>query len=271
MGPTGTGKTYSLGTAIDSQPECEFFILFTENALETILGYWTDRGKPIPSNLHWHMIAKSNTSFDTLLKSADSILMNSQESLYKMNDPNRIQHNQFNVMLKALSDFPDDRTGEKFGAVDKWGPNRCLVLSTLSGINPIAMSLVIGSKPVKSQAEWGIAQDLIERLIRHIIDGCRCHFILEAHIEREVDQVLGGVKLMASTLGRALAPKLPPLFSDVVLSVREGLNWSWSTANTQADLKTRNLAISDKLSPDFKPVFAKWRSRGGRFTAEIKK
>lgn len=268
-GPTGTGKTYALGTIADTG--VELFVLFTENALETLLGYWTDRGLPVPANVHWHVLEKAKTSFDTLAATAFTILNNAQDALYKMNDPNRSKHNQFEGLLKALANFPDDRTGQKFGAVDSWGPDRCLAISTLTGINPIAMSLVAGGKPVKSQTDWGIAQDQIEKLIRQLTDGCKCHFVLEAHVEREVDQVFGGVKVTVSTLGRALAPKLPPMFSDVLLSVRDGARFSWSTANPNCDLKARNVPIKDGIEPNFEAVFAKWKSRGGAFTKEIKK
>ena len=53
-GPSGTGKTYSIGTAVDAGVET--FALFTESGLETLLGYWTDRGLEIPPNLHWHVL-----------------------------------------------------------------------------------------------------------------------------------------------------------------------------------------------------------------------
>jgi hypothetical protein len=132
------------------------------------------------------------------------------------------------------------------------------------------MSLVIGNKPVRSQAEWGIAQDQIEKLLRQFTDGCRCHFIMTAHVERETDQVFGGVKVTVSTLGRALAPKIPPMFSEVILSVRNGSQFSWSTANPQADLKTRYLEIKDGLPPSFKPILDKWLARGGKFSPQVK-
>ena len=260
-GATGTGKTYSLGTLADTG--VELFCLFTESGVETLAGYWTDRNLPIPENVHWHVLPRSPGSFDTLAKSAETILTMTQESLHKMQDPNRGKHNQFVGLLKALADFPDDRTGTRYGPVDSWGPNRCLAIDSLTGINPIALSLVVGGKPVKSQADWGIAQDQIEKLIRQLTDGCRCHFVLTAHVEREVDQVFGGVKVTVSTLGRALAPKIPPMFSDVVLSYREGTKFFWSTANPQADLKARNLPIADGLAQDFKPIIEKWVSRGG--------
>lgn len=268
-GPTGTGKTYALGTIAEAFPALEFFALFSEPGLETLLGYWTDRGLPVPSNVHWHQLKTQEGGFDALVKGADDILNFSQDALHKMQDPNRMKHNQYNTLLRALANFQDQRTGQSYGSVDKWGPNRILALDSLSGINPIAMSLVIGNKPVRSQGEWGIAQDQIEKLIRQLTN-CKCHFVLISHVERETDQVFGGVKVTVSTLGRALAPKIPPMFSDVVLAVREGSRFTWSTANPMADLKARNLPIADGLPPTFKPILEKWLSRGGRFTEQVK-
>lgn len=268
-GPTGTGKTYALGTLADTG--IELFCLFTESGLETLLGYWTDRGLPVPDNVHWHVLQKpiiegGTSGFSTLANSADKILTMTQESLHKMQDPDRAKHNYFPSLLRALADFPDDRTGKRFGPVDYWTPSRCIAIDSLTGINPIALSMVVGGKPVKSQADWGIAQDQIEKLIRQLTDGCKCHFVLTAHVEREVDAVFGGVKVTVSTLGKALAPKIPPMFSDVVLSYREGNKFLWSTANPQADLKARNLPIQDGIPQNFKPIIEKWKSRGGKIT-----
>lgn len=262
-GATGTGKTHALATLVATG--LETFVLFTESGLESLLGFWTDRGLAVPANLHWHVLSRASTNFDTLAKSAETINTYTQESLHKMSDPQRSQHNQFVALLRVLANFTDDRTGQAFGPVDAWGVDRVLAIDSLTGINPIALSLVIGGKPVKSQADWGIAQDQIEKLVHQLTDGCRCHFVLTAHVERELDQVFGGVKVTVSTLGRALAPKLPPMFSDVILSVREGTRFSWSTANPLADLKTRNLDIKDGLEPSFKPIIDRWLSRGGRF------
>lgn len=268
-GPTGTGKTTALGTIADAG--VELFVLFTENGLETLLGYWTDRGLPVPPNVHWHVLPRGPDTFETLANSALKVNTYTMDALFKMSDPDRAKSNQFVTLLKAFTDFPDDRTGQKFGKVDGWGPNRCLAIDSLTGINPIAMSLVIGQKPLKDQRDWGIAQDQIEKFLRNCCDSAKCHFVMTAHVEREVDQVQGGVKLTVSTLGRALAPKIPPMFSDVILSVRTGVEWTWSTANPGADLKARNLKWAENLKPNFAQIFTKWQSRGGRFSSTVHK
>ena len=260
-GPTGTGKTTSLKTLADAG--LELFCLFTESGLESLTGAWTDHGKEIPPNVHWHVLKKADADFGVMADAATKINTMALEALAKISDPNRSKHNQFVDLLRALTDFEDHRTGRKFGAVDSWGTGRVLAIDSLTGINPIALSLVVGGKPVKSQSDWGIAQDQIEKLLRKLCDGCRCHFVLTAHVEREVDQVFGGVKLTVSTLGKALAPKIPPMFSDVVLSYREGAKFLWSTDNAQADLKARNLPIRSGLEQNFGAIVERWKSRGG--------
>lgn len=261
MGPAGTGKTHSVGTLVDAG--VEVFYLALEPGLESLLGYWTDRGKPVPDNLHWHTLQAPTASFAELLDSAQKINTFSLESLAKMQDPNRSKHNQFISLLQALNNFPDDRTGKTFGAVNLWTPSRALIVDGMAGLSRCAMSLVIGGKPVRSQSDWGIAQDQIEKLIGMLCNNCLCHLVLLAHVEREVDQVLGGVKLMVSTLGKALAPKIPPMFSDVILTTRTGDKWTWDTNNVMADLKTRNLPIRADNPPHFGPIITKWQQRGG--------
>lgn len=261
MGPAGTGKTHSIGTLVDSG--AEVFFLALESGMESLLGYWADVGKEIPANLHWHKLKAPQASFLELLDAATKISQLSLDSIAKMQDPNRGKHNQFISLLTALNDFPDDRTGKKFGAVNTWGAERALVIDGLTGIGQAAMALVIGGKPVKNQSDWGIAQDQVEKLLRMLCDACNCHFVLIAHVEREVDAILGGTKITTSTLGKALAPKLPSMFSDVILTVRQGTKWNWDTASAMADVKTRNLKIESGLPQDFGVIINKWKSRGG--------
>lgn len=261
MGPAGTGKTHSIGTLVESG--VEVFYLGLEPGLESLLGYFTDKGKPIPDNLHWHQLEAPKASFADMIDSANKINTMALDSLAKMSDPKRANHNQFVMLLTALNNFPDDRTSEKFGAVDTWGPSRALILDGMAGLGRAAMALVVGGKPVKNQSDWGIAMDTVERILRMLTDNCRCHFVLIGHVERETDAVLGGVKISLSALGNKLGPKVAPMFSDVILTVREGNKWTWDTGSAQADVKTRNLAVAQGLPASFGPVIAKWKSRGG--------
>lgn len=259
MGPSGTGKTHSIGTLVDLG--LEVFYLALESGMESLLGYWTDRGLPVPNNLHWHKVAAPTSSFGDMIQNAKNINTLNLDSLAKMSDPNKSKHNQFVSLLEALNNFPDDRTGEKHGAVNTWDQSKVLVIDGATGISQCAMSLVVGGKAVRNQSDWGIAQDQVEKLVRMLCDNCPCHFVLLAHVERETDAVLGGVKLMVSTLGKALAPKFPAMFSDVILTERQADKWTWNTASAMADVKTRNLPIKSDNQPDFKLIFDKWVSR----------
>lgn len=266
MGPSGTGKTHSIGTLVDSG--LEVFYLAMEAGFESLAGYWTDRGEPIPDNLHWHRLDSAEADFSSLMATAKQVNTLPLDALSKLQDSNRGKHNQFVKLLEALNDFPDDRTGSKFGPVNKWDQTRALVIDGATGISNAALSLVVGGKPVRSMSDWGIAQNQVENLLRMIADGCPCHFILIAHVERETDLILGGVKLMISTLGKALAPKIPPMFSDVILTERSGDKWTWNTASMMADVKTRNLPIKADNPPTFRSIVDKWVSRNK--TGEVK-
>lgn len=259
MGPAGTGKTHAIGTLVDTG--VEVFYLALESGMESLLGYWTDRNLPIPDNLHWHKLIAPKASLTDMIANAKNINMLNLESLAKMTDPNKSKHNQFISLLEALNDFPDDRTGEKYGPVNEWDQSRFLVIDGATGIATCAMALVVGGKAVRNQSDWGIAQDQVVKIIRMLCDNCKCHFILLAHVEREADLVLGGIKLMVSTLGKAIAPLFPSMFSDVILAARTGDKWYWDTASAMADVKTRNLPIRSDNPPTFRPILEKWISR----------
>lgn len=258
-GPTGTGKTTALGTLVETG--LDVHCIFLESGQESLFGYFTDKGKDVPANLHVHALRTGNASFAELMDSARKTNTLSHEALAKMTDPNRNRYDTYINLLTALNSYTDQRTGECFGPVDSWGTDRCIVIDGLTGINRAAMQLVVGGKATRSQAEWGQAQYYVEELIHKLTNGCRCHFVLIAHIERETDLVLGGSKITMSTLGKALAPKLPQMFSDVILCRREGDKFYWSTADAQADLKVRNLKFGSTLPPDFGMIYEKWKSR----------
>lgn len=192
------------------------------------------------------------------------------EALCKIQDFTRAQNNPFERLLRVMNDFEDQRTGQKFGPVDSWGPDRAVVLDGTTGLSNFVMAMQVGIKPVRAKPDYGVVQEQMERFIRYCCDGCKCHFILIAHVEREMDDVLGGVKLMPSVPGQKLSPKLPSMFSDTILTVRNGTEWMWDTANPLADLKTRNLPVSQKIQPTFVQILEKWRSRGGRFSSSVK-
>lgn len=259
MGPSGTGKTYSIKSLAASG--LEVFALFLEPGLETLIGAYADNDEKIPDNLHWHYLQPKTQGFDQLRKSADEIGKFDLAGLAKMKDVNRSKNNQMYDLYTILNDFPDQRTQKNYGPVDSWSNGAVLVIDSLSALNRIVMNMVIGTKAVKDMSDWGVAQTALMNLIHKLTSGCNCNVVIIAHVERETDQVLGGVKLMPAVLGRAITSQIAQPFSDVILTVREGNGFFWDTANSQADVKTRNLPIASKIPADFVQIVEKWETR----------
>jgi len=253
LGATGTGKTKSIETLAQKgiTPYC-IFLEPEDGVISVPRDKW-----------HAHYIAPASTKWSDIIDSAEKINQFSFKLLSEMSDINKRSYNQFIEVLRNLNNFKSDHDGKEYGDVCTWGTDRALVIDSLSGLNIMAMNLMIGSKPVKSQADWGVAMDNLERLIQKLCMDTRCHFVLTAHSERETDEVMGGSKIMVSTLGRKLAPKIPRFFSDVVLADRQGSKFTWSTAAAGADLKARNLPIADGLLPNFATIIEAWQKRGG--------
>lgn len=266
-GPSGTGKTFALGTLVDwavaQTPSVEVFVLFTENGLETLLGYWRDRGKEPPANLHWHSALTKPISLMNLMSAAKDVGELSYELITKKTDPNRGgANNAFYKILAACNDFPDDRTGKKFGPIDSWGVDRIFAIDSLSETANAAMKMVIGSKPTASPPDYGVAQNNLMNFLRLCTQALRCTFVMTAHVTRETDEITGGVKLMTSAIGKAIAGDIPKMFSDTIYTVREGDKFYWDTAASNVDVKTRSLKIASKLTPDFATIMEVWKRRG---------
>lgn len=251
MGATGSGKTHCIRTLIDAG--ITPFVLFTENGMRTLADVPKDK-------LHWHYVAPAAAGFTEMIDSAKKVNSMSMKSLSGLEGINKNKYGQFIEVLNTLANFKCDRTGEEFGAVDSWGTDRAIVIDSLSGLNQMAMDLVVGSKPTKAMSDWMIAMDNLERLITQLCTGIGTHFVLISHLEREQDEITGAVRVMTSTLGRKLAPKLPRNFDDVVLATTgKGNDFVWSTVSSQADLKNRNLPRSDSLAPSFVQLIDSWK------------
>lgn len=248
VGPVGVGKTAAISTWIEAgvKPFC----IFTEPSFE-VLG--DAKHGNILKDLEYEYIPPANTGFEDLLASAKLINTLTMKGLSNLDDINKTKHAEFMKLVSVLNERK----------VDSFGTGRVLVLDSMSGLNIMAMNLVVGSKPVKSMADWGIAMDNLERLIQKLCTGLRCHFMLTAHAEMERDEVTGQTFIMAGTLGRKLAPKIPRYFSDVLYVKRDATTFTWSTVEMGADLKARNVPYQAGLKPTFVQIVNEWKKRGG--------
>lgn len=251
LGGPGSGKTHSIRTL--AAAGVEVFILATEYP-DVLLD--TD-----PKQVHWHYIEPGKADWATLEDNAQKINMLSNEALQKLPGINKEKYRQFFDVLSTCRNFVCDRTGEKFGDASTWDTSRALVIDSLSGLSIMARDLAVGAKPIITQPDWGVMMQNLEAFINAATTGTKCWFVLTAHLERELDEVAGTSKLMASTLGRKLAPKLPRYFSDVVLCRRDGLKFSWDTSVSDTDVKWRNLPLAGNLAQDFGQLMSGWKAR----------
>jgi hypothetical protein len=259
MGPSGTGKTYAIKSLADTG--LETFCLFLEPGLETLIGAYSDNGEAIPANLHWHYLQPKTQGFGDLHKAADQISKFDLSALGKMRDMNRSKNNQMTDMYTVLSDFIDQKDSRKYGPADSWSNGAVLVIDSLSALTRIAFEMQVGTKPVRDMADWGIVQQVLMSFIHKLTSGCNCHVVIIAHVEREIDQILGGNKITVSVPGKAIAATILQPFSDVILSTRENDKFFWDTASSQADVKTRNLPMLSKQPADFGPLYERWATR----------
>ena len=260
VGPTGSGKTHCIRTLIDAGVTP--FVLFTEPGMRTLADLSCDQ-------YHYKYVPPAAPTWDDLADNARKINTMSFKALTQLGDINKSKYGQFLEVITSMNDFTCDRCGEHFGDVAAWNTDRAIVIDSLSGLNIMAMELVVGAKPVKALADWGVAIDNLERFINMMTMNTTCHFIMTSHLEREHDEITGAVHLMASTLGRKLAPKLPRFFDDVVLCINKEGSFSWATISSNVDLKWRNLSASKELQPSFKPLIDSWKSAGGSIETTI--
>lgn len=258
-GPSGSGKTHAVRTLIEAGVTP--FVVFTEPGMEVLADTGLDEdGK---CKLHWHYIPPANQSFDSMIKMAKKINMLSNEQLQKLPGLENSKFTQFITLLEVLGNFKCQRCGEEFGDVSTWGPDRAVVLDSLSGLNVMAMSLAVGGKPIKTMPDWGVAMDNEERILQKLCTDTNAWFVLTAHLEPQFDEVMGRRTLMVNALGKKLAPTIPRFFSDVVLTVKEGNSFTWSTVAKDVDLKARNIPYKENMPPSFGPLVEAWKKKGG--------
>ena len=275
-GPGGTGKSFAIGTLVDwaSRNNQKVFILFTEQGgLESVLGYWRDTNcppfnrkepAPIPDCLHWHVLKTPALSLEALIGNATRTGQLSYQALAQWTDPNRSSSNPWEHFLKKLQTFTCDRTGEDFGNVGTWGADRILVNDSLSETANACFRMVLGAKATASQNEYGVAQQNLLGWVRWMTQFLQCTFVMTAHVQRQVNELSGVTSVMTKAIGKALGDEFCPLFSEVILTVREGNSFYWDTAAPGVDLKTRYLPIRTKIAPDFAQIMDKWQQRRQR-------
>lgn len=258
LGPSGAGKTSVLATQLLSG--LEVFVLMTEpGGVESLLDSCERLKAPI-DKLHWTSCLPASQGWAGIEDMITKINSYDQKQLADVKDMGKADFRPAAMtFLNALKNFPCERTGQSFGDVTTWDDTRSLNIDSLSGWSVIAWGTTVGYKPTANPGEWGIAQNFINNMLLKLSNDRKCYFNLTAHIERELDDMTGARRIMVSTIGAKLAPKVPKFFSEVVLASRRmdsngNAEFRWATVDNSADLKNRALPVSAILPPDFRPV-----------------
>jgi len=265
-GPSGSGKTCSIAT----QLLCglRVFVVVTEpDGVASLIDH-AERIKAPIDMLHWAYCPPKGADWMALDDMYTKVNSLDQKGLADMRDLGKSAFRDAGrKFLNAFRNFHCDRTDQDFGDFTSWGDNCSMNVDSLTGWSMIAWGLTVGYKPTANPGEWGIAQNVIANHLNKINSDRQCFFNLTCHVEKEVDDMTGAKKVMVSTIGAKLAPKIPPFFSEFVrcsrvLDVKTGAaSFSWSTVASDMDLKNRALPMSATMPADFKPVVDAYRRR----------
>jgi hypothetical protein len=258
LGPSGTGKTDVLGELalhVD-----KLFVIVTEpNGLETLLDSFARRKVPI-DKLHFHCITPTRANFKELQDQVERVSRSTHDALTKQSPGSRQGAKMIDVM-GVFHNFVCQRTGKAFGSLDLLPPTSAVAVDSLSGLTMMAWDVTMGNKLTAHPGEWGIGMKLIENAVNSWTSNLKCLFVLTAHLERETDEITQGTKLMPSTMGKKLAPKLPRFFSEIVECYCDGPKFFWRTSSPFIDLKHRALPLSSQLEPSFRPIVQAYNKR----------
>ena len=265
MGEPGSGKTDSLATWIEAGKE--LFVIVTEpDGIASLLDS-CERRKLNVDKLHWTSARAAVPGWNALedMTTAIGTLTFEQIAQIKVGIGKEHTRKPAWQFIQSGKDFTCERTGKSYGPVDKWDDSRVLAIDSLSGLSLIAWMLTVGYKAGSHQGDWGSAMNYIEQLVLKFSNDCKCYFVLTAHIEREIHELTGSSRVMVSTLGRKLPPKIPRFFSEVVLAKRTlkgtAPAFTWATVDSMADLKNRALPVGTDLIPSFVPIARAYERR----------
>lgn len=262
IGPPGAGKTTSLVTALQHPKIEKLFVVGTEPGFEeSLLDAMAARNLPI-DKLHYTYVSPAIESFSSMRNAAQMLNTMSYANLGDLKTGiNKHEYKQFFNLLDALSDFKCDRTGESFGPVDQFPENYFLGFDSVTGLNKMVYGLHLGGKPTPHQGEWGVIMQFEEQFISTLVANCKCFLAVTCHVVKGQDQLTGRTNWTVDALGSKLGPRLPYMFSDTPLAIKEGESFYWSTTHSYADLKNRALPIKDKLEPSFVQIINVWEER----------
>lgn len=150
------------------------------------------------------------------------------------------QPKAFVDMLKLMNKWDDE------SVPGSWPSNTIFVVDTLTSVGRAAFHWAKGMNPsAKDPRQWYAAagEALVSFLEMITSPAFANHVIVLSHID-EVERPDGMVQGYASSLGKALGPKIPKVFSTMVMAERKGTG-----SNVRRTIQTMPTQMMDLKSP----------------------
>lgn len=268
-GESGSGKTSAIATQL--QMGMQVFVIVTEPDGVASLLDSCERLKVPLDNLHWAQCFPAAAGWMELEEMINKVSTMDQKQLADQRDMGKSAFRQPAIrFLNAFRNFHCDRTDQDFGDFTKWGDDCFLNVDSFTGWCTIGFGCTVGFKPTANPGEWGIAQNFVYNMLMKIDSDRKCFFNMNAHVEKEMDEMTGVRKIMVSAIGAKLAPKIPKFFGDVIKCERTLVadakggaraEFTWSTLDSGMTLKNRALPVAAKLKADFRPIIEAYQRR----------
>lgn len=151
--------------------------------------------------------------------------------------------------VKLLDKWSDGTTPSE------WGPEHVLVIDSLTNLGRAAFAWARALNPsYKTPQLWyGDAQKAVEDIMALLTNAAfRCNVIVISHMESQ-EQPDGSQKTFATAIGKALGPKLPRFFNNMIMTESLGIG-----NNVRRTIRTQPTAAIDlknaaplKVSPSY--------------------
>ena len=223
IGDSGSGKTAALASL--ARAGYEVFILDYDNGVDILLD-------PIVLAPEFRSRIIAETLTDKMVKGVNGPVCQAPTAA----------RNGVNLLTKW----------KDYGAVDKWGPNRVLVIDSITMQGNACLNWVRKLNMRVGQGlrinDWGDAISMQERMLQLLYsDEVGCHVIVNAHItyqggdDTAIDM---GVKGWPSALGSKFPPKVGRYFNMVVRTVSKG-----SGENQKRHIQTQSSPVIELKNP----------------------
>lgn len=227
QGDSGTGKTGALASLVGAGYTLR--VIDLDNGLDVLRSYLTHPSSPYRKATA-EMDLSERVQYVTLTETMRVIqgrLLPAKSTVWDR-------------AVGLLNNWIDG--GNKFGPVSSWGPDVVLVIDSLTMLSTAALNFVqatngrlgayqTSAKSNENRRDIGMAQTMIESLLQLLYDSSiRCNVVMISHIvyvdeQTGVPQLPGEgstIRGYPSALGRALSPRIPRYFNNVLQAKTTG-------------------------------------------------